>query len=192
MLPQHKNMVEKQKPQNKHHQLISLGQSWHEWWDIFSRNFIKWIAIAFFPWLLTYIILMLLVGKFYLSIQSITSWDELVSFNNSNIYFFIIGIILIAIIQLVGSLALVVGAIEHQKLKIKNTFTKSVQLFWDYFLLSVLLGLISLVVVIFSYVFIALLGAILGLIDTSWIDAVFSWLKLIPYFVGLLVSALLI
>lgn len=175
-----------------HHDLISLTSLWHKWWDIFSTHFLFWVFISFIPWFLSYVTMVVMLGKFITALRTATSWQEILGWQASTLYFIIIGVLIIAILQIFGTLALLVGVVNYRELNTKSILAQTYKLFWKYLGLSLVMGLISLVVIVISYIIVSVLGMLIGLLNLEILVNWFNWLKLIPLTLGLLLSAFLI
>ncbi len=176
----------------KHHDLISLSTLWHKWWDIFSTHFLFWVFISFIPWFLTYVAFVIVLGKFVTAFEAASSWQELLGWQSSTLYFIIIGVLIIAVLQIFGTLALLVSAVNYRELNTKSIIAQTSKLFWKYLGLSLIMGLISLLAIIIGYFVITFLGMLIGLLNLEVLTNWFNWLELIPLALGLFVSACLI
>ncbi len=181
-----------QKQTTNHHDLISLSTLWHQWWDIFSNHFLFWVFISFIPWFLSYVAFVVILGKFVTALEIASSWQDIFGWQASTLYFIIIGILIIAIVQIFGTLALLVSTVNYREINNKSIIDKTDKFFWKYLGLSVIMGLISLIVIIIGYIIIALLGTLIGLLNLEILTNWFNWLELIPLALGLFTSACLI
>ncbi len=172
-----------------HHDLQPISASFHRWWDIFSRHFLKWMAFSLLSFFSTYLITIFLAGTFIYDIKSSPSWSEIFNWSSPTAYLSLVGIILTILINLICTLAFQVGLTNMEKFTLKKAFRDSLKYFWSYVFLGILLSAITFIILMACYLVILLLTILFGLFDQAAVAQWFDLFQIIPLFISLIASA---
>lgn len=167
----------------KHHELISIGRIWHQTWRIFSGHFLKFMAITIIPILIFNLIYWLGIGSTILSLDGLSNPLEFFNFSNGYFYFLIILLIMAIFINIIGAIALFVVAGKYNEYNIWAVFKKSVEFFWGFVWMSIIIGIIQLIGLIVGYLLLAAISSIIGLINPEIMKYIFDYLLIIPVIV---------
>lgn len=174
---------------SSHHELISVSKSYHDTVEIYIRHFLKLIGVSLIPNLITYLLVISLKGSvisaFGRFVSDIGSFFQLTNIN------FIVTLLLLAtmiIVQIIGIVALMYTAVHHERVSIMAAFEHSLEYFWRFVGIGIVLTCITIITFIVGYLIVLLLGIPIGRFSLDLLDASIGWLTLIPVLLSAVVS----
>ncbi|MFA6028070.1 MAG: hypothetical protein WC752_04040 [Patescibacteria group bacterium] len=165
---------------SQHHQVISVTEIWYSTWKIFSSHFIKFLFVAAIPLIISSLFMWSTVGSFVVSLKTLPDPREIFSASSGFVYFSIIAFIIIIISQIWGAIAILVAAVYHKDIKLGTIFYKSLEYFWSFILLVLLTAVVITLGMVLSYIVITLIGALMGLVNLSYLKDYFALLNIVP------------
>ncbi|MBU0731873.1 hypothetical protein KKC88_03280 [Patescibacteria group bacterium] len=175
-----------------HHELISIPRNWHRTWKVYSEHFLKFLAVTIIPILVFNFIYWLAVGSTVISLEGLRNPFELFSISNGFVYFILILLFAATFIYILGAIALFVMAGNYDQYGIIKIFRQSVDYFWSFVLMSILIGIVELLGIIVGYLLVTALSAIIGLINQTAMYFIFDYLLVIPFIITSVLSIFLV
>ncbi|MFH1781204.1 MAG: hypothetical protein ABH835_01155 [Patescibacteria group bacterium] len=177
---------------SSHFDLPSVTSLWHNTWEIFSHHFIKILALTAIPILLFDAFYLLGATSTMFSLESLRTPLELFSFSNGYVYFITILAIAMIFIYVVGVIALFLMVGNADEYGIWQALKKSIEFFWGFVLMSILIGFLQFLFLILSYLLVTTISVLIGLVGSTYLNLFFDYVLVIPFIVGFLVSIYLI
>lgn len=173
--------MEEKKKISSHHELLSIPQNWHRSWRIFSEYFLKFLAVTIIPILVFNLIYWLAVGSTVISLEGLRNPLELLSFSSGFVYFLLILLVAAAFVYVLGSISLFVMAAHYDQYGVLKAFRQSVDFFWNFVLMSILIGAVQFLGIVAGYMLVTAIAAIIGLISQAFMEIAFDYLLIIPF-----------
>lgn len=176
----------------KHHQIISVTDVCYQSWKTFIQHFFKFIFVTAIPLVVSYIFLWSTMGSFVFSVKTLPDPSQIFSASSGFIYFSIIAFVIITITQIWGTIAMLVATIYINDIKISEIFFRSLNYFWSFVILGILLLAITSIGMIAGYIIVMILGAIIGLFGQTVLNSAYVYLNIIPAMTGIVTAIFLI
>lgn len=172
--------------------MISIANTWQDTWQIFSEHFFKFLFVSAVPLVIVYLFSWSTVGSFLVSIKTLSDPRQIFSLSSGFIYFAVVAVVIIGIIQIWSSIAVLVTVTNHKSVKFTEIFTKSLEFFWSFILMSILLGLIIILGMLVSYVVVTILSIIIGLFSLGILNQYFILTDILPTILTAILGVFLI
>lgn len=177
---------------SKHHEVISITNIWYDTWKILSDHFLKFLFVTAIPLLVTYIFYWSTIGSFVFSTKILENPAEIFSAKSGFVYFAIIAALIIFIVQIIGAIALLVTTVNHSNVKLTEIIYKSLDFFWSFVLLGIYFLIILVLGMLFGYILLAVLGALIGLLSLDYLDIFFNSFISIPALITIIMAFFLV
>jgi hypothetical protein len=172
--------------------MLSITNTWQDAWQILIEHFFKFIFVSAVPLIIVYFFSLSTVGTFLVSIKTLSDPRQIFSLSSGFIYFAIVAIVIIAIVQIWSSIAVIVTVVNHRNIKIGEIFLKSLGFFWPFILMSILIGLIVTLGMLASYLLVTLLSIIVGLFNLGILNRYYIISDYLPGILTAVLSVFLI
>lgn len=169
--------------ENKHSQMMSISQSYHDTLLEFGKNWVKIMLVAAIPQAVVYL---LLISATVLGVSAfgslLTAGGE---FNWS--YIILAGVIIVVglFVALLGLISLYYMIIHHEKVTVGEAFEHSFKYLWSYMVQAVIAAILSAGGTAVGYLIVSIVGTVFGLFDSELLTPVFNILSyFVPYVTG--------
>jgi hypothetical protein len=160
--------------QNRHQQVISISQLYHDTLETYGKHILKFIGISLIPQLITVVLGIGLGVTVFSSALHLDTILALFSLGNRFSIMSLFLLILIAMVQIVGLCALAVMAVHRERISVLKAFQESLTYLWRYsifgalFIGTWLLG--ALIAAIPLFILSTFLGAFSQDLLNNWFD----------------------
>lgn len=177
---------------NVHQQVIAVSKSYHDTVEIYIKNFIKLAGITLIPNLLTYFLLISLKASVISAAARLVNLGDFFSLTNVNFVVSLLLLATIAIVQIIGLVALTYMSVHHERVSILSSFEHSLEFFWRFVGLGIVLMLIAGIGLLIGSLFIILIGSPIASTSVESFNSVFGWLTFIPLTLSAILSTFFI
>lgn len=172
--------------------MISITNTWQDTWQILTEHFFKFVFVSAVPLIIVYLFSWSTVGSFLVSIKTLSDPRQILSLSSGFIYFAVVAVVIIGIVQIWSSIAIIVTVVNHRSVKLNEIFFKSLEFFWSFILMSILIGLVVIVGMLASYLLVTVLSIIIGLFSLSILSRYYIISDFLPTIFTAIISVFLI
>ncbi|MBI2415304.1 MAG: hypothetical protein HYV33_01425 [Candidatus Kerfeldbacteria bacterium] len=160
-------------------QLSSFSDLLHRSIRLLEHTMPVFLVAVAVPLLLSYSIFVLGVGLLINDVSTVQTYQDLVnifSLDNPTLYYILIITMVAAVINIIGLLAAPVAAVRHDHVSVKNIFQTTLSYFWSYVMVLLITVVLFGIAIIASFVLVAGIMILIGLVDRSAIDVWYPYL----------------
>lgn len=172
--------------------MISIANTWQDTWQILTEHFFKFLFVSAVPLIIVYLFSWSTVGSFLVSIKTLSDPRQIFSFSSGFIYFAVVAIVIIGVIQIWSSIAILVTVANHRSVKLSEIFSKSLEFFWSFILMSMLIGLIIMIGMLISYLLVTMISIIIGLFSLGILNRYYIISDFLPSIFTAIISVFLL
>lgn len=169
--------------------IISVSGTYHETIGLYTKKFLVLVGVALVPNLITYLLMLSLRASVVANIARLESVVDFFSITNTSMYVAVFIIITIFVVYMLGAIALAWAVVHHEKSTILAAFENSLNFFWRFVWMGIILALVTLAGMLIGYLLLALLGVVLGNFSIDLLNSSLAWLTLIPLLVTSVLAA---
>ncbi len=164
-------------------EIISISRSYHDAIEMYGKNFAKLFGVALVPYVLTTILSFALRGSFAVGVTDVAN------LSTTGIFVSILILFVIALLQIIGFIALIYLTIHHKKATLLTAFEESFGFFVRFTGYAIIFIFLTAVGLTAGYAVVILIGSLLGRFSLELIDSAIGWLYIIPLAVSSALTA---
>ncbi len=178
------------KPDSSLHSFSALAQRCAYFFEHYFPQII--FAVAF-PTIVSLIVFWTGLGVTLAQLNAVTSVEELASlfsWSSPTTYMILLMAVVLFCLNIIGLIAGPLVLIEHKKIRLPEILPRSLEYFFSYIALAILVVGALVIVYVVAYLLVTIISSIAGLIQPDWLDPTFNLLATILPTAGLIVIAL--
>ena len=158
---------------------ISFRKSLQETWKIWTEHFLKFLTITTIVIFCIYLFSTAGVGALFYEFQKIGK--DALSWHSGVTYFLLLSLVAVIFVQLWGFLSLLVLVAKRGEISAHDAITGAKNFFFDFLVLLFLQILLYSLAALVGYIFVAIIGGVVGLIGgVNFLNNYYAWLGIFP------------